>query len=244
MLQFLIPMAGAGRRFAEAGYRDPKPFIYVEGRPMVAWVVEDLIESYRPDDMPVKFVLLHRREHREYLYWLSRGLQNGVDDFTFVEVPELTEGAACTALLAKTHLDMSEPLVIANADQRFRTLNLGLGERLTDHILTFNPSPRESKWSYVETGDEGEFLRVVEKPAVPPKYGPATIGVYGFERAGDFVDAARAMIDNNDRTNGEFYIAPVFNYLDRAPAMYDVEEMHGLGTPEDLERYLWARRGK
>ena len=231
-MQFLIPMAGAGRRFREAGYRDPKPFINVDGRPMVAAVVEDLERTFGPGLR----CFLHRAEDSAYVDWFARAMPGA-----YVPVPALTEGAACTALLAEAFLKPHDDLVIANSDQRFHLSAIDFRDALGNAsagVLTFPAT--ESKWSYVVPNAKGDVAKIVEKPAVPPS--PfATCGVYYFRRASDFFNAARAMIAADDRTNGEYYLAPAMNYLFGVIRQVPVDSMQGLGTPEDLHGYLCRR---
>lgn len=227
MTQLLVPMAGAGSRFANAGYRDPKPFINVKGRPMLDYVLDDVDRAFGD----IRFTLcLSREEHQPYVDYFQRSHPKT----WFHSVGHLTEGAACTALLGEEYFRPDESLVVANSDQTFRCAFAS--QNSTAGVLTFDAT--ESKWSYLTP--EG---KIVEKPAAPPSR-RATIGVYFFRRAGDFFDACRAMIKANDRTNGEFYIAPAINYLPEGSRVTEVpvSRMWGLGTPEDLEAYVRESR--
>ncbi len=110
-MKVLIPMAGEGSRFAKEGYTFPKPLIEVNGKPMIQAVVENL-------DFDAEYIFLVRKKHLEKY----DGLQSTLDRITngrykLVEVDGLTEGAACTALLAKEYIDNDEDLLIANSDQ-------------------------------------------------------------------------------------------------------------------------------
>lgn len=227
MLTVLVPMAGRGKRFVEAGYRTPKPFIPIHGRPMIHRVAANV----RPKS-PHQFVFLALSDHLR----IGDFPQNSM----VVSVPEVTEGAACTALLAKRHIDTSSPLLIVNSDQLIDwDVNefLDFAKTSDGCIATFTAD--HPKWSYVRKS--GPFVtEVVEKQVVSDE---ATCGVYYWAEGSDFVRCAEEMIAAGERTNGEFYIAPVFNRLIKAGGLvttYRVpsEAMHGLGTPEDLEKYL------
>ena len=100
----------------------------------------------------------------------------------------------------------------------------------------------DPKWSYVRFDARGEIDAVVEKQVVSNE---ATVGIYNFRRGGDFVAAAEEMIRRDERVNGEFYVAPAYNHLLEAGKKVLFENVgsegagvHGLGTPEDLERFL------
>ena len=103
-------------------------------------------------------------------------------------------------------------------------------------IVTFKAT--HPKWSFAEIDSLGRVTRVAEKDPISDN---ATVGFYYWKKGSDFVKYARQMIEANFRTNGEFYVCPVFNLAIRDGKKikaYHIDEMWGLGTPEDLERYL------
>ena len=108
-LNVLIPMAGAGSRFEKAGYSFPKPLIEVEGKPMIQVVVDNL--NYESNH-----IFLVQRVHREK-YNLDSLLPLITKKCDILEVNGITEGAACTTLLAKDLINNDNPLIIANSDQ-------------------------------------------------------------------------------------------------------------------------------
>ncbi len=237
-LQILIPMAGEGSRFQQAGYTDAKPFIPVKGKPMIEWVVNNL----RPATGDYRFIFLCQQKH------LGTNGRNPVLDQVApasaqVPVPGLTQGAACTALLAADELDDNLPLLLANSDQYVTAdleafLQFCRDTECDGTILTFPAN--DNKWSYAETNESGRVVRVAEKQRISPH---ATVGIYYFKRAGDFLQAAKKMISLDVRTNGEFYACPVYNQLiadGKDVRMFSIaaHQMHGLGTPEDLSVFL------
>lgn len=237
-LQVVIPMAGLGSRFSSVGYSKPKPFIDVKGKTMIERVMDNL----RVDDS--KFILIARQEHLakepEVVYSLTeRG------DLLFSPIDFVTEGAACTVLTAINKLDPDSPLLIANCDQ---IVDFDCSEFVADavsrdldgSILCFKDDERNPKWSFARTDDAGYVVEVKEKEAISDI---ATVGLYYFRRAGDFISNATNMILRRDRVNGEYYVCPVYNYLVDKGAkvgvfMVDPKAMHGIGTPEDLDKYL------
>lgn len=239
MLNIVLPIAGRGSRFAVAGYPQPKPLIPVRGKPMIEFVAENL----RPARAHlVIFVAL--REHLDR--WdIGPVLARAAPGCAVVPVDSVTEGAACTVLLAQDLIDNDDPLMIANTDQYVdvdleRYLAAGDAPGCDGLIMTFEAS--DAKWSYVRKDAAGRIVEVVEKQAVSRE---ATVGIYNFLRGGDFVRAAKSMVAKNLRVNGEFYVAPTYNQLIGAGAAirsYAIEGegigMHGLGTPEDLQRFL------
>ena len=108
-MNILIPMAGAGSRFESAGYTLPKPLIDVFGKSMIQTVVDNL-------NMSGNYIFIVQETHFKK-YDLLRVLNEVAFNCSIVVVNGVTEGAACTTLLAKEMINNNEPLVIANSDQ-------------------------------------------------------------------------------------------------------------------------------
>jgi len=108
-LNVVIPMAGAGSRFEKAGYTFPKPLIDVNGKPMIQVVVESM-------NIEATFIYIVQKSHREK-YNLDTLLNLITPNCKIVEVDSLTEGAACTVLLAKEHINNENQLILTNSDQ-------------------------------------------------------------------------------------------------------------------------------
>jgi dTDP-glucose pyrophosphorylase len=233
-MKVLIPMAGEGSRFAREGYAFPKPLIDVNGKPMIQAVVENL-------GFKAEYVFLVRREHLEKFEGLRSSLERiSGDNCKIVQVDSLTEGAACTALLAENIIDCDEDLLIANSDQviDFSRHNFMTIKDLTDvDGIVFSFNAVHPKWSFAEV-KENFVVRVAEKNPISDV---ATCGIYWYRKGSQFVSSAKQMIEKNIRTNNEFYIAPVYNELIRSGGKvvpFFVHKMHGIGTPEDLQNYL------
>ncbi len=234
-MKILIPMAGEGSRFSKEGYTFPKPLIDVNGKPMIQTVVENL-------DFNAEYIFLVRGEHLQKYEGLEDTLQritNGKS--TIVVVDQLTEGAACTALLAKEHIDNDEDLLIANSDQyiEYSPENFETIKNMTNvDAMVYAFEAVHPKWSFVKTNSRGIVTEVAEKK---PISNIATCGIYWYRRGSDFVKYAERMIDKNIRVNNEFYIAPVYNELineGKTLIPFYVHSMWGIGTPEDLRAFL------
>lgn len=236
-LEIVIPMAGLGSRFAAAGYDKPKPFIDVFGRPMIQWVIDNV----RPSHVPYRFTFLCNEQHLRQ-YDTEAALTRVAPGCRIVSVPATTEGAACTMLLASDLLTPDWPLLIANSDQWVEfSIDTFLGDAVRTNcdgsILTFEAS--DKKWSYARLNEDGRVSEVAEKDPISPH---ATVGIYYFKRSQDFLEGAKEMIRRDIRTNGEFYVCPVYNEVIRAGRdvrIHDIPaaSMHGLGTPEDLQQF-------
>ena len=234
-MKILIPMAGEGSRFAKEGYTFPKPLIEVHGKPMIQCVVENL------NFAAAEYIFLVRKEHLNKYSGLETSLKKITNNkSTIITVNQLTDGAACTALLAKDIIDNNEELLIANSDQilEYSIDNFATIKNKVDCdgiIFTFNSV--HPKWSYVKIDSQGYITEVVEKKPISDI---ATCGVYWYRKGSDFVKYAESMINKNIRVNNEFYIAPVYNEMikdGKKMIPYFVHKMHGIGTPEDLKIY-------
>jgi HAD superfamily hydrolase (TIGR01509 family) len=232
-LNVLIPMAGAGSRFETAGYTFPKPLIEVRGKPMIQVVVENL-------NIDARFIYIVQKSHYEK-YNLEYLLRLISPRCTIVQVEGVTEGAACTTLLAREFIDNNDSLVIANSDQFIEwnsseTLYSFMANGIDGGMVTFNAT--HPKWSYVKIDDNGIVMQVAEKI---PISNLATVGIYFWKKGSDYVNYADQMIKKDIRTNGEFYVCPVFNQAIEDGKKFkvrNVENMWGLGTPEDLNQFL------
>jgi HAD superfamily hydrolase (TIGR01509 family) len=232
-LNVLIPMAGAGTRFSNAGYTFPKPLIEVRGKPMIQTVVENL-------NIEANYIFLVQKEHYEK-YNLKYLLNLIAPDCKIVMVDGLTEGAACTTLLAKDLINNDAPLVMANSDQYVEwnsneCMYAFSADSIDGGILTFEAT--HPKWSYAKLDDNGFVSEVAEKKVISNH---ATVGIYYWRHGSDYVKYAEQMIEKNIRVNNEFYVAPVFNEAigdGKKIRVKEIDKMWGIGTPEDLNYFL------
>lgn len=233
----IIPAAGEGSRFAKAGWKKPKPFIDVNGRAMVEHVIKNVV----PDG--ANSTVLLRETHIDDQPKIVKNLEaNGAG---ILPIKNLTEGTACTVLLARKVFDNENPILVANADQ---LVEFNVSDYISDcmkrgldgSILVFRDPSMDPKWSFVKVDEQGFVTEVAEKKPISDL---ATVGIYLFSRGRDFVSAAADMVAANDRVNGEFYTCPVYNYMIANGARIGVYEvamdaMSGIGTPEDLTEFL------
>ncbi len=236
-MNVLIPMAGAGSRFEKAGYTFPKPLIEVGGMPMIQLVTDNI-------NIDANYIYVVQKAHREK-YNLDALLGLITPGCRIVETVGVTEGAACTALLAKELIDSDMPLFFANSDQFVEWDSNEFMYKMQESecdggIVTFNAT--HPKWSFAKVDESGLVSEVAEKNPISDK---ATVGFYYWRKGSDFVRYAEQMIEEDARVNGEFYVCPVFNWAIRDSKKiktYDAKEMWGLGTPEDLASYIERKR--
>lgn len=236
MINIVIPMAGAGSRFVDAGFTVPKPFIDVCGVVMIERVLENLKVNN------ARYILIVRDEHLVSEKVSFERLREKYN-CEILTVDKLTEGAACTILLSCWFINNDEPLLLANSDQIVEMniadfINDSTEQKLDGSILTFPAN--HPKWSYAKIDSNGHLVELREKEVISEH---ATVGLYYYQRGREFVNSAIQMIANNERVNNEFYTAPAYNYAVEKGltiGIYGIEEsqMYGLGTPKDLEIYI------
>lgn len=240
MLNIVVPMAGRGSRFAAAGYKMPKPLIDVHGHYMIEYVTKNLTPQVEH-----RFIYICQQEHLKK-FDLANKLEAIAPGCVILSVDHITEGAACTVLLAEQYINNEDALMIANSDQYVDTdINQYLKEMKNYDGLIMTMPANDPKWSFIQYNKEGLVTNVREKEVISDE---ATVGIYNYGRGCDFVKYAHQMINKNVRVNNEFYVAPVYNemiehglkigYMDVGKKMY------GLGIPEDLNYFLSTQLSK
>ncbi len=239
-IQLVLPMAGLGSRFAQAGYTVPKPLLDIHGVPMFELVIANLVT---PAVGRLILIIPSAWGLAERMQALEAALKIEV---IVVEVSDLTDGPAGSVERAEKYLNPDLPVVTANSDQYLDADLFGFYNSVSDPmnagvILAMEDS--DPKWSYARLDEEGRLVEVREKVVISNL---ATVGVYGFTSASIMFDAFRKMRDDGGSVNGEYYVAPAYNYLLSEEGGGVVvtnlgpvgRVMHGLGIPVDYENFL------
>lgn len=239
-INVVIPMAGKGSRFAVAGYTFPKPLIQVRGE---MTMIEMVVRNLRVNPAKAKFIFIVQAEHCA-AYDLRGSLERIAPGCVIIPVSEVTQGSACSVLLAKEYINNDTPLLTANSDQFLEWDPLAFFhemESVDGGITTFQST--HPKWSFVRLNEQGFVTEVAEKKVISEH---ATTGVYYFSKGSDYVRGAEEMIRKDIRVNGEFYLCPVYNELigeGKKIRIHNIERMWGVGVPEDLEYFLKEYKG-
>lgn len=249
-IHVVVPMAGLGSRFSKAGYTVPKPFIPVFGKPMIQWVIDNMKvhpEVYEEiavaSPWALKFHFIVQQAHLD-AYNFDALCKSCELDYTITPITSVTEGAACSVLLAKEYINNNEPLVTVNSDQFLEWDQNEFYRALCNNeydgcISVFEQNDIEDiKWSYSKIDSKGIVTEVAEKKYIS---NCATTGIYGWNRGSDYVRYAEAMIAKDIRVNGEFYVCPVYNEAIAVGGVFRnliCKKIWGLGVPEDLEKFL------
>lgn len=237
----LIPMAGAGSRFAKEGYALPKPLISVSGKPMIVRASDSLPRAE-------KWIYICREEHIAD-YGVDKVLRAYAPDVAVLTVPALTEGQAATCLLAKDLINNDESLMIGACDngavwdrQKFDALTKEADCLVWTFRNNVTVQNKPKQYGWVRVDEKGNVGGVSVKVPISdtPISDHAVVGTFWFRRGRDFVMAAEDMIRKNTRVNGEFYVDECINNaiaLGLRVKVFEVEKYICWGTPEDLKRF-------
>lgn len=234
-MNFVIPMAGLGSRFVEAGYQIPKPLLPAHGKTLLEWSIDSL-----PLELATRLIFVGLKEHRDAfgLESIIRDLYQKYDP-AFHWLDQSTRGQAETVCLAEPLLDHNVGLLIFNIDTAFRST--GLAELLKnsqhDGVLGAFTS-REPRFSFASVDESNHVVEVREKSAISSN---ALTGLYHFSSTAAFLEIAKQAIDADEREKGEFYVAPLYNKLIAKGAHFVLDhcEAHWiLGTPSEYQAFL------
>lgn len=255
MMNIIIPMAGEGKRFADEGYKISKPAIPTIDRktgiekPMVACAVSDLpgVES---DGSNVIFI--DRDFHK----------RDGVEDVILKEYPKsrfitidhLTEGQACTCMLAKDLINNDNELLIAGCDNGMVINETKFNDlRKSTDCLVFTyrhneavlKNPNAYGWMIIDENDNVIGTSIKKAISDTPMNDHAVVATFWFRKGSIFVEATGKMITENDRINNEFYVDQVVKHvldLGYSAKVFEIDRYIGWGTPKDFEEYTQTIR--
>lgn len=239
-VKVLIPAAGRGERFLSFGYDFPKPLIMVHNKTMIEWAISTL--GFPKEN--VEFIVITRKyQNCDWNDQLTNVLQNIDYKINEIQISEITEGPACTALLSENMINKNEPLVICNCDQILRWngaffLNSVIDSIYDGVVVTYEES--KPKNSYAKIDRFGNVVNIAEKQVIS---NVSLNGVHFWNKGSYFVESAKKMIANNERYNNEFYVGPSYNEMIKSGlkvGIYHIpRECHiPIGIPADLEHFL------
>ena len=230
---YVLPMAGHGSRFRNVGLKIPKPLIKLADQELLFHSLEGL-----PIASGDQLILISlKRDQVKTALESKMRIRYPKIRIEWIEIDEVTEGQLCTVLLAKPYMSTEEPLVVHNCDTSFRS-NIGsllVRDDIDGAISCFKATGPQ--WSYVRFDANGVALETAEKKEIS---NDATIGLYFFKRAGDFIREAEKIVSSKETVKGEYYIAPLYNRLIQQGmkiVLDPVISFKPIGTPQDLERY-------
>jgi len=238
-LNIVFPAAGKSQRFKDVGVLTPKPLIKVYGISLLHWAISNF--SMNSIDR-IFAITLKQDQVKNYFVENFPKLANQIN---FIEIDSITSGPAATVLHALKHIDSQESVVIANTDQYiFSDLTdfLDLVRRKVTDGQLLTMGAEGNQWSFVARNELGNISRVAEKIQISNE---ATVGVYAFSKNEDLERAIRKMMEQGGSINGEYYVAPTYNYLIEENKLINASyigefrnAMQSTGTPGDLKSFM------
>ena len=237
-MQIVITMAGLGTRFKKAGYTIPKYEIKVKGRTLFAWSMESLKGYYSPDN-DYYFIVRRADDARDFILSEWKSI-SGTDDRAYViEIDEMTDGQATTAMLAAPVWKKDEPLLIYNIDTYVEAGQMKTEDIEGDGFIPCFKAPGDH-WSFVAVDDAGNAVSVREKERISDN---CTLGAYYFSSCGLYEQMYNEYYKKDgNMEKGEKYVAPLYNHMIGAHlkvriCLVDEKCVHVLGTPEELDEF-------
>lgn len=232
-MNVLIPMAGRGSRFNLPQYNLPKPLIKIKEKHLIEYVIDSL-------DLIGNYIFVVQKYHVDY-YGIDNLLKKIKPDCKIIQIDHVTEGPACSALLAKDYIDNEEELVITNCDQIMEwnsQIFLANCRFYDGAVVTYHEY--STKNSYAKLNKDGSVLQIKEKEVIS---NVSLNGIHYWKRGSYFVQSAEDMIRQNERYNNEFYIGPSYNHMisnGLNVGIYHIpnQQHNAVGVPEDLEKYI------
>ncbi len=231
----IMPMAGRGSRFEGSGYTKPKPLIEVLGKPMFCWA----IESIKNIDFD-KIIIISLEEH-EKNYRVKDIIKKNIESKTeLILLPDVTEGQLATVIAGKKFIDNGEDVLIISSDTIVvSSIADDIANKDKDCMGLISVANMEGdRWSFAKTDESGKVTQVTEKIKISDH---ASTGIYYFSDGKDFIKRAEKIIENREKTRGEYYVMPVYQkYIDEEKfiGISKADEMWDLGTPDALNLFL------
>lgn len=239
----LIPMAGAGSRFTEAGYKTPKPLLDILGKPMVVNAANALPKSDRHIFIVRDFQILE--------YQIDQHLKQHFPGSEVIVLDHLTEGQAVTCLAAKSEINVSEELVIGASDNGmiYDRIKFDIEKTNCDAmVFTFRNNsaviakPQAYGWVVTDADNVVKKMSVKVPISQTPMNDHAVVGTFWFRKGSMFVEATEKMIAENRRINNEFYVDEMINDmidLGYKVKVFEIDHYVCWGTPNDYESFLY-----
>lgn len=237
-LNIVIPMAGRGTRTEV--YPLPKPLIPINGVPMIERAVQSL-------NIPGQYIFIRRiYENSQWNDELYQILQRATKPYgispIILNLYSVTEGPACSAMIAEQYINNDLPLIVTNCDQIMHWdsapfINAMQHTEVDGIVVTYPANTKKN--SYVRLTEDYFAVEFAEKEVIS-EY--SLNGIHFWKKGRYFVESTKAMIEKNIRVNNEFYVSLTYNQLIERGMKITIhsilaEQHWAVGTKEDIEKY-------
>lgn len=234
-MNIIITMAGLGSRFRKAGYTVPKYMIEVNGKNLFQWSMLSLEDFNKQDN--VKYIFVVRKEDNTKQFILDETQKLNIKDVNVIELDELTDGQATSALLAEKFWNENEEMIVYNIDTYVEPGVMKYSDIKGDGFIPCFNAPGDH-WSFVKLDENGNAIEVREKQRISDN---CTIGLYYFKTCKLYKELYHEYYkDDAHMEKNEKYIAPLYNYMIEKGMKINIsslpfDKVHVLGTPEEVE---------
>ncbi len=244
----VIPMAGLGQRFTDAGYETPKPLVQVSGKPMALQALADLPTSERQS-----FVL---RSDMPGVSEIVAQLESSCGDPVVTVVPDVTDGQAITSLigldaLARSNRTAEAPITIGACDSGMIYDSLALDALMEDSAIDLivwavrghvSAVRQPQMFGWLDEVDGRVSGVSVKEPLSDPQTDPIVIGVFTFRSASDIRRCVERLVARDGRVNNEFYLDSCITDAVEAGLrveLFEVDHLFSWGTPDELMTFAY-----
>ena len=233
-MTIVITMAGMGTRFRNAGYTVPKYMIEVREKSLFEWSMESLA-GFNDEDNLYIFVVRKADQASDFITKTCHHM--GIDRIQIIEIEEMTDGQATTAMLAEPYWEADSSLLIYNIDTYVEAGEMNENQLIGDGFIPCFHAQGDH-WSFVQVDEDGRATEVREKTRISDY---CTIGAYYFKTCRLYKELYQEYyLSDQNLEKGEKYVAPLYNHMIKRGqevriSLVDFEKVHVLGTPEELK---------
>ena len=235
-MTIIITMAGIGSRFKKAGYKVPKYMIKANGKTLFEWSMDSLL-GY--NEKVEKYIFVVQKEDHSKQFIEEKCKNYKINNFYVLEIEELTDGQATTAMLAIPYCDKAKSIMIYNIDTYVEPYEMKYEDILGDgYIPCFHAEG--THWSFAKLDKQKNVTEVREKERISDN---CTLGAYYFSSAELYEKIYNEYYSNaSNLEKNEKYIAPLYNYMIQNNmkvkiSIINAKKVHVLGTPEELKEF-------
>jgi glucose-1-phosphate thymidylyltransferase len=226
-MKAIIPVAGIGTRLRPHTHTQPKSLIPVAGKPIIAHIVDNLQQAGITEFV---FIIGYLGDKIED--YITTNYPNNTNHFV---IQTTGKGIAHAIWLAKDLIENDDELFIVLGDTIFYT-DLQKVFKSPYSSLGIKKVDDPRSFGVAHISDSGFIDSVVEKPLIP-KSNQALIGAYYIKHGKEFREAVEFIIDNDLKTNNEFYLTDALNHMIEEGyrfTSFDVDNWFDCGKKEIL----------
>lgn len=249
-MQIIIPMTGYGSRFVDAGYKELKPFIRIQDKPIIQWIIDGMY----PCEENIMFVC--RKEHLDTISEMQETLLEIAPKAKIFAIDDwIKRGPVYDILRASEIINDKEPVIINYCDfymsWDWESFKKKLEERDPDGCVPcytgFHPHLMVFKNYYASclTDEEDNLIEIrekysYEKDKTKAKHSP---GNYYFKNGAYLKKYCRALVNSGNEINGEYYASMPYNFMVKDGLKVwvptNIDYFCQWGTPEDMKESVY-----